>query len=124
MADEQKKIVVIDDNPDVGSFCKDLLESEGYAVRTFVKTDDGLASIRDDKPDLVILDVMVEEVDSGFQTARKLAADDGELPLIMLSGISEASQGVFDTHSLPVKGMLDKPIDPGRLLEAVQRIIG
>ena len=122
MTDAQKTILVVDDNPDIGTLCRDLFEPEGYAVRTEESAEAGIAAARGARPDLVILDVMMEEVDSGFKAAQAIAAEHGDLPIIMLSGIADAATQVFDTSTLPIKALIDKPIEPQRLLDAVERV--
>ena len=70
---------------------------------------------------LIILDIIMEETDSGFQVAQKLG---GDIPIIMLSSIAGASAQVFDTSSLPIADLLDKPIDPDVLLEKIGKVLG
>jgi CheY-like chemotaxis protein len=120
---ERKKILVIDDDPTICMVCRTVLESGGYQVFTAATASEGLSLADSERPDLVILDIMMEEVDSGFQAARTLQARQPGLPILMLSSIAGASSQVFDTSSLPVKQLLDKPIEPALLLRKVSHLL-
>ena len=121
---DRKKILVVDDDPGICLFCRTVLEANDYQVFTASTGGEGLALARSERPDLVVLDIMMEEVDSGFQVAVKLQALQPDLPIIMLSSIAGASSQVFDTTSLPVKQLIDKPIQPAALLARVARLLG
>ena len=125
MTDKERKIiVVVDDNPEICFFCRTVLSVHGYQVFTATTGKEGLSLIAAENPDLVILDIMMEEVDSGFQVAAKLAQSNPDLPIIMLSSIAGASSKVFDTSQLPINQLLDKPIQPDKLVEKVKHLIG
>jgi DNA-binding response OmpR family regulator len=121
---DRKKILVVDDDPNICLFCRTVLESGGYQVFSASTAREGLALARSERPDIVVLDVMMEEVDSGFNAAREIAAEQPELPIFMLSSIAEASTRVFDFTLLPVAQLLDKPIDPTVLLRKVKLQLG
>ena len=121
---DRKKILVVDDDPNICLFCRTVLSAEGHQVFTAASAREGLALAEAERPDLVILDVMMEEVDSGFQVARALAAQRADLPIIMLSSIAGAAGKVFDTSTLPVAQLVDKPIDPAVLQRKVRALLG
>jgi len=121
---ERKKILVVDDDPTICLVCRTVLESGGYQVFTASTATEGLSLAASAEPDLVVLDIMMEEVDSGFQVAKKLQVSRPDLPILMLSSIAGASSQVFDTSSLPVKQLVDKPIQPDVLLRKVQLLLG
>jgi DNA-binding response OmpR family regulator len=121
---ERKKILVVDDDPTICLVCRTVLEASGYQVFTASTGAEGLATARSESPDLVILDIMMEQVDSGFQAARALHELNPALPILMLSSIANASSKVFDTSSLPVKLLLDKPIEPKALVAKVELLLG
>jgi DNA-binding response OmpR family regulator len=121
---DRKKILVIDDDPNVCLFCRTVLAVEGHQVFTATSAREGLALADSERPDLVILDIMMEEVDSGFQAARALAAARPGLPILMLSSIAGAASGVFDTSTLPVAQLVDKPLDPTVLQRKVRALLG
>lgn len=120
---EGKRVCVVDDDPDICSFCRTVLSGSGYAVETCLDTASGLAAIRAACPDLLILDVMMEEADSGFQMAKLLALEFPRLPILMLTSIAEEARLVLDISVLPIAGMIGKPIEPQALLRQVEQLL-
>lgn len=120
---EKKKILVIDDDPEIQDYCRVVLESGGYAVHTASSGTEGRELAGRHGPHLVILDIMMEEADAGFQTAAWFAANHPDTPILMLSSIAEASEQVFDTSTLKVADLVDKPVAPKVLLEKVARLL-
>lgn len=118
-----QRILVIDDDPDVGIFCSAVLGKAGYAVECAAGAQEGLAAVRRAPPDLVILDVMMEEADSGFQAACTLAKEQPKLPILLFSSIARAAGQVFDTSALPVSEVVEKPIQPQDLVKTVGRLL-
>jgi CheY-like chemotaxis protein len=84
---------VVDDEPDVLLIVKTGLQAEGYDIVTATNGRDALARAAEEKPDLIILDVMMPIMD-GFETLTKLKQDEalGAIPVIMLTGLSEKSK--------------------------------
>jgi len=127
----QAKIVVTDDDPDIRDSLKAILEARGHTVVTAANREEGMATIRNEKPDLAILDVMMSTWQDGFEMARELKADPEMkgTPLLMLTGVKEQTgvdvkSSAGDPTWLPVDGFLDKPIQPARLLSEVERLLG
>jgi CheY-like chemotaxis protein len=127
----QAKIVVTDDDPDIRDSLKAILEARGHTVVTAASREEGMATIRNEKPDLAILDVMMSTWQDGFEMARELKADPEMkgTPLLMLTGVKEQTgvdvkSSAGDPTWLPVDGFLDKPIQPARLLSEVERLLG
>jgi len=117
---EKSKIMVVDDDHDVLEVCRIVLEREGFAVSTARSAAEGRERLRAALPDLLILDIMMEEADSGFKLAQEFGPS---LPIIVLSSIAEASSQVFDTTTLSVAAMVDKPVKPDDLLATVRRLL-
>ena len=118
-----KLVYVMDDDPDIGEICTIAFEARGHQVRTFLTVADGLAAIRAQAPDLLVLDVMIDEADSGFKVAQALAKSNPRLPIVMLSSIAEASSQVFDVSQLPVAKLLEKPPEPRALVDLAERLM-
>jgi len=114
------KILVVDDDPDVLEVCRLVLKRAGYSVSTASSGAEGRKRLQAALPDLVILDIMMEEADTGFKLAREFGPS---VPIVVLSSIAEASSRVFDTTTLTVAAMIDKPIAPDDLLATVRRIL-
>jgi len=118
-----KRILVIDDDPDIQAFCRLVLEKAGYGVHTVGSGADGRAAASSSPPDLVVLDVMMEEADAGFETAKWFAATLPGVPVLMLSSIADAADSLFDTSTLKVADLVNKPIAPKDLLEKVALLL-
>jgi len=130
-AEEQKdrKVLVIDDDMDFIEANKVVLEEKGYQVAYALNGQDGLAKAFSDKPHLIVLDVMMNTVDEGFDVARQLRnnPDTRNIPLIMLTAINQKSGFPWkydkDEAWLPVDIFLEKPLKPNELLENVRRLL-
>lgn len=88
-----KRILAVDDEPDVLLIVRTALQSEGFEVSTASNGPDALESARENPPDLVILDVMMPGM-SGFEVLAELKSDEGtaEIPVIMLTGLSDRTK--------------------------------
>ena len=126
----EPKILVIDDDPDIRAAMKTTLESQGYAVATADNRASGMDAARAEKPDLIILDVMMETHQDGFEMARELKKDPlcKDTPILISTAIkSEAGtdfkQFAGDESWMPVDGYLDKPVDPSLLLAEIEKLL-
>jgi CheY-like chemotaxis protein len=127
MSSAGRSILVVDDDPDFLEYTRIVLESQGYSVRTAASADSALRMMREDKPDLVLLDVMMSYVLDGINVTRQMR-DDPQLkavPVIMISAIvSREEAGVFPTDEyLAVDAFMTKPVDPADLLREVARLL-
>ncbi|MCU0663224.1 MAG: response regulator [Myxococcota bacterium] len=120
---DKKNILVIDDDADIHAFCRMVLEKEGYEVSTAFSGAEGRTAMTKSPADLVILDVMMEQPDAGFETAQWLAANHAKAPVVMLSSIADAAEGVFDTSCLKVAALINKPISTTDLVETVAKLL-
>ena len=116
-------ILVIDDDPDIHEICRLVLESQGYNVAIAASGADGRTVMAAQPADLVILDVMMEEADAGFVTARWLNEKYPDVPVLMLSSIADAADSLFDTSTLKVADLINKPIAPNDLLATVAKLL-
>jgi DNA-binding response OmpR family regulator len=116
-----KSILVIDDDPDIHFFCKSLLEAEGYTVRTAISGASGIKAVAEEKPDLIILDIMMESINSGYKVAEALGK---EVPILMFSSMLNPSDAIFDPDQVPYTDVLTKPIAGEVLLNKVRGLIG
>lgn len=131
-----KKVLVIDDNPDIIENTRIVLESAQYKVFSALNGKQGLTMIKKIKPDLVILDVMMRNITEGFDLAQELRSTvpNPELepyrsiPIIMITSIHEKYNFHFDQNVgsewLPVDAFMEKPVAPKDLLNKVREMIG
>ena len=132
---DRPKILVIDDDPDVVELMRIALEANGYDVCSASNGTEGLRAVKEIRPDLIILDVMMDTTTEGFQVSYQLRSHDpdsayGEfstIPIIMLTGISQKMQMKFsiqkDGDYLPVDEFLEKPIQLDPLLEMIRKLL-
>ncbi|HPQ68153.1 MAG TPA: response regulator [bacterium] len=120
------KILLIDDDPDFILVHSQILIAEGFEVVTAEDGNEGLAKLKAETPDLVVLDVMMTTETEGFEVARKIREELNlvKLPIIMLSSFHEVKKVPYriapNNTWLPVDLWLDKPIQPQAFIEKVR----
>lgn len=123
----KQTVLVVDDDIDLVEIIRVTLEKEGYEVLDAQSGERGLALARENAPDLILLDVMMGQVDEGFQVAYALRQADGtrEIPIVMLTAVGDRTGFRFDPGKdqdfLPVDAFLEKPIGPRQLVDVVRR---
>lgn len=127
------KVLIIDDDPDIVMAVRMCLEDVGHKVIDAASGKEGLEVLRMDRPDLIILDVMMETQTEGFQMALKLRSPDPgsefaefkDIPILMLTAIHSTTPLHFepDIDYLPVELFVDKPIDPEDLVNKVDWVL-
>jgi DNA-binding response OmpR family regulator len=119
------KILIVDDDPDMVEAGRIVLEKEGYLVESASNLADGLAKLAETKPNLLILDVMMEEPDDGLRMARQARRLGNTLPIVMLTSVNRA-MGVHigkDAEMVPVDEFMEKPVDPQTLVAKVKMLL-
>lgn len=125
-----KKILIIDDDPEFVDAITNLLDAKGYNVSSASQKKEGLEFARQQRPDLILLDVMMSTRSEGFEVARELQADESlkSIPIVMVTGVRKEMNLPFgfepDSEWLPVKAVLEKPVKPEVLLKTIQEQIG
>ena len=126
---QRRKILVVDDDVDLCDSLKVIFEHAGYAMVSAGSRSEGMEMIRAEHPDLVILDVMMETWQDGFEMSRELKGDPElrSTPILMLTPVEEKTGIEFkstagDPAWLPVEGYLGKPTPPDTLLAEVKRL--
>ncbi len=126
----KEKILVVDDDPDIVDALTMILESQGYRVVTASNGIEGLANLKAEKPDLVILDLLMPKMD-GFTVFRKLQEPEWEdyrnTPVLILTSVREdASRRRYELETgkeLGVNDFLEKPFLPDLLLARVEKTL-
>lgn len=131
----KKRILIVDDDPDMVEALRLPLEARGYVVSQASSGKESLEIIGEVKPDLIILDVMMESDTAGFQTAYQLRSKDAKspyaafssVPILMLTAIGVEKKMKFsldaDQAFLPVDAFLEKPVRPEELLSRVAQLL-
>ena len=122
------KILIIDDDPDIVEAMRVVLESRDYQVNSAKSGQEGLKKVKLDKPDLIILDIMMETGDAGFEVAREIKKEHQDIPILMLTAIKEKTGLGFENEAgdevwLPVDDYVDKPLKPGELIAKVEALL-
>ncbi len=123
----EKTILLVDDDDVFVEAVTAVLESRYRVVRAANGTE-GLKIIAEERPDLVILDVMMDYLSEGFEVARKLREDEttADLPIIMLTGVDQVYnvRMEVDESWVSCDRYLEKPVAPGDLLQHVAEVLG
>jgi len=118
------KIIVIDDDPDILDASSIVLNSKGYDVITSNNPESGYKMIKQESPDLIILDVMMNEPDDGFFLAQKLRREKITTPIILYTSVSKTVGIEFGVSEIvPVDEYVEKPISPDELLRKVDKLL-
>lgn len=127
-----KKILVVDDEPDICVYLSRLLEDHGYAVRCAADGDQAMQAVEQDKPDLITLDLSMPHT-SGVRFYRELKArpELSSIPVIFVTGITGPTGSPADTERFyagrkqipPPDAFVAKPIDPEEILQLVSRLL-
>ena len=120
-------ILVVDDDPDFVEASRFVLEAAGYDVTSAANGDEALHVMRRERPDLVILDVMMSGVLDGLNASVQMKAERGlkRTPILMVSSITTSDYAaVFPTDEyVPVDAFLSKPVGPDKLRDEVKRLL-
>ena len=118
------RIAIIDDDADILDASSLILSSNGYEVITADNPDDGYTIVKEKSPDLIILDVMMNEPDDGFFLAQKFRKENINIPIIMYTSVSKATGLDFGISEIvPVDDFVEKPISPEELISKVKRLL-
>jgi DNA-binding response OmpR family regulator len=117
-------IAIIDDDPDILDASSLVLTSKGYKVITATNPDDGYKIVKENTPDLIILDVMMNEPDDGFFLAQKFRREKIDTPIIMYTSVSKSFGMDYGVNEMvPVDEFVEKPISPEQLIEKVEKLL-
>jgi DNA-binding response OmpR family regulator len=121
-------ILVVDDDVDLSERHRAVLEAAGHQVSAAYSAAEGRIAIDALRPGLVILDVMMERFDAGFELARWMAKAHPEIPILMLTGVDDhLDDGALAAQDhdgwLPVHRYVEKPLAPAVLVEAVDHLL-
>jgi Lrp/AsnC family transcriptional regulator for asnA, asnC and gidA len=120
-------ILVVDDDPDFVEATRMVLESADYQVTSAANGDQALRAMYRDRPDLVILDVMMNGILDGVDASFRMKASHGvsKTPILMVSSIADSDYAsMFPTDEyVPVENFLSKPVGPDQLLAEVKRLL-
>ena len=120
MTDGKKTILYVDDDPDYLDTIRTILEANGYEMVEARSAEEGIHHFRELHPDFVIVDLMMEEVDSGTSLVKELKLAGAHVPIYMLSSVGDNLNTTTDYTALGLDGVFQKPIDPDTLLTVLR----
>ena len=125
-----KRVLIIDDDDDFVEATRLLLEAQGYAVITASNGQDGFAKVKQESPDIVLLDMMMSYKNEGLDVAKAIADDAAskDVPIIMITGAIKGAETALrmaqEKNNLTVKKILEKPVKPEELLAQMNNLFG
>ena len=125
----KKKIMVVDDDPDILEQLSIILQSGGYETRSIASQREAEEALLLEKPDLAIVDLMMEDSDSGFIVCHHLKRLYPETPVILLTAVRSAAGLSLEVSDAKVQQwvkaerILDKPVRPEQLLAEIRRLL-
>jgi len=120
MTDNQPLILCLDDDPDILSFLQIVLEAEGYRFAGASSAQEGLRIYKEVQPDLLIVDLMMEEVDAGTGFVKEIQLLGNDKPVFLLSSVGDGLSMTTDYSSLGLAGVFQKPPSKEHLLTVLK----
>lgn len=124
MSDAKPLILCVDDDPDILSFLQIVLEAEGYRFRGADSAEAGLRAFAAERPDVIVLDLMMEEVDAGTSFVKELQRVGNQVPIFLLSSVGDHLTTTADYGSLGLAGVFQKPLAKDHLLAMLRAKLG
>jgi hydrogenase maturation protease len=121
---EPKTILIIDDDPDIRSSMRIVLEAEGFSVGEAGTGEEGLKIAEEVNPDAVIVDLMMESVDAGSRVSQSLKKSGFKGPIYLLSSAGDSVRFNIDSRDLGLAGIFQKPIDHKNLVNTLKAKLG
>jgi two-component system alkaline phosphatase synthesis response regulator PhoP len=123
-----KRIVCVDDDKDILETLEVILEGRGYEVFTATNGKDGVKLVKEKNPNLVIMDVMMDDFTDGFHAVYDIRKDEKTkyTPIMMLTSVNQHSDQKFsdkDGEYLPVDAFCEKPVKPKEFIKKVEELL-
>ncbi len=116
MSDEKHVVLYVEDDPDYLDMVREILEAGGFEMVAASSAEEGIQAWEDAQPDLIIVDLMMEEVDAGTSLITQLRARGCDVPIYMLSSVGDDLAMSTDYSGLGLAGVFQKPIDGNALV--------
>ncbi len=125
MAEDAKRVVCIEDEPEMIDLVRLILGRKGFNVIGANGGIEGLETVQRERPDLVLLDLMMPDMD-GWEVYQQMKADDDlrNIPVVVVTAKAQSIDKVLGLHIAKVDDYITKPFGPQELLESVEKILG
>ena len=123
------RILLVDDDPDFVEAVAAILEGKGHEVVKAYDGDEGLEKVKEERPDLIVLDVMMPRMD-GYAVCKKLKADPEyrSIPVLLLTAVAAKIPTTRYTQQMGMEteadDYIDKPVEPEELVKRVEALLG
>ncbi|MDP3185813.1 MAG: response regulator [Anaerolineales bacterium] len=121
------KILIVDDDPDFVNATRMVLEAEGHTVISAKSGNEGFQRAREDKPDIIVLDVIMDTVLDGLAMSQEMHNDPAvrDIPIIMVTSIANTDYAeLFPTDEyIHIRAFMSKPIKPADLIKQVNKLL-
>ena len=123
------KILIIDDDPNFVEATKAILENKSYKVVAAYDKNEGIEKINSEKPDLILLDIMMKKLDDGFTICYKLKHDPElkKIPVLAISAITDVTGLKFSSETdgeyFEADDYVEKPVKTDDLLERIEKLL-
>jgi CheY-like chemotaxis protein len=125
MSEERRRVVLyVEDDPEYRLAIRDMLEAGGFDVVEAASAEEGIRQFREKRPDIALVDMMMEEVDAGVELVRELRAAGEQTPVYLLTSLGDALTMAKDWRELGLAGVLQKPIRRDTLLALLRSKTG
>jgi len=125
MESQAKRVVCIEDEPEMIDLVRLILGRKGFEVIGANGGVEGLEAVRREKPDLVLLDLMMPDMD-GWEVYQQIKADENlrHIPVVVVTAKAQSIDKVLGLHIAKVDDYITKPFGPQELLESIGKILG
>ena len=119
MKNNKYVVLYVDDDQDMLDSVRMVLEANGFIMEEASTAESGTRKFKECSPDFIIVDLMMEEVDSGINCVKEMKLLGNKVPVFMLSSLGNNLSDITDTSELGLAGVFQKPLDPEKLLKAI-----
>jgi len=117
----KRKILIADDDYDITASILAILRNKGHDVITAGNGEEALVKFYTFKPEIVILDLMMEKFDSGVTVCKKIRETDKNVKIYLISAAGDGTSDIAETHDMGFNGAVTKPVTQEKLIELVNR---
>ncbi len=122
-AKREKKVLIVDDEPDTLELVKLVLESDGFQTVLAENGVEALKEVEASRPDIVILDIMMPDMD-GWEVFRKIKKKNPKIPIAILTAKAQNIDRLLGLHVLKAEDYITKPFGKNELINRVRKLAG
>ena len=120
MRNNKHVVLYVDDDQDMLNSARIVLESNDFIMEEALTAESGARKFKECNPDFIIVDLMMEEIDSGINCVKEMKLLGNKAPVFLLSSVGDDLKNITDTSELGLASVFQKPLDPEKLLKALK----